>query len=46
MSEKESTEKKITPCVREILTRTKMAKKCPVLEGGSEITVFETFSVM
>lgn len=24
----------------------KMAKKCPVLAGGSEITVFETFDVM
>lgn len=23
-----------------------MAKKCPVLEGGSEISVFETFDVM
>jgi len=23
-----------------------MAKKCPVLAGGSEITVFETFEVM
>jgi hypothetical protein len=23
-----------------------MAKKCPVLEGGSEITVFESFDVM
>jgi hypothetical protein len=24
----------------------KMAKKCPVLKGGSEISVFETFDVM
>lgn len=24
----------------------KMAKKCPVLEGGAEISVFETFDVM
>lgn len=24
----------------------KMAKKCPVLDGGSEITVFESFDVM
>lgn len=24
----------------------KMAKKCPVLAGGSDITVFETFDVM
>jgi hypothetical protein len=25
---------------------TKLAKGCPVLQGGAEITVFETFPVM